>query len=76
MPQRPYTLDYVAEIFTDFRNCTATAITPTTCPSSAAGALQRHRLHGDGPPEGRDTKESGLRNFGMSRPRATARRCA
>jgi acetyl-CoA carboxylase carboxyl transferase subunit alpha len=35
-PQRPYTMDYVNEIFTDFHELTATARTRTTCRSSAA----------------------------------------
>jgi len=35
-PQRPYTLDYVNALFTDFASCTAIAATPTIPPSSAA----------------------------------------
>ncbi len=68
-PQRPYTLDYVAEMFTDFHELhgdRAFADDP-----SMVGGLARF----NGAPcmvlghqKGRDTKERGLRNFGMSRP--------
>ncbi|MEO6408978.1 MAG: acetyl-CoA carboxylase carboxyltransferase subunit alpha [Burkholderiaceae bacterium] len=68
-PQRPYTLDYVAEIFTDFQELhgdRAFADDP-----SMVGGLAR--FNGQpcmvlGHQKGRDTKERGLRNFGMSRP--------
>ncbi|MEO7152788.1 MAG: acetyl-CoA carboxylase carboxyltransferase subunit alpha [Burkholderiaceae bacterium] len=68
-PQRPYTLDYVAEMFTDFQELhgdRAFADDP-----SMVGGLAR--FNGQpcmvlGHQKGRDTKERGLRNFGMSRP--------
>ena len=68
-PQRPYTLDYIAEIFTDFeelhgdRNFADDA--------SVVGGLARFNGQACmvlGQQKGRDTKERGLRNFGMSRP--------
>src|SRR6476659_3471619 len=56
-PQRPYTLDYIGEVFTDFQELHG----------------DRARFNGQpcmvcGHQKGRDTKERGLRNFGMSRP--------
>ena len=68
-PQRPYTLDYVSEMFTDFQELhgdRAFADDP-----SMVGGLAR--FNGQpcmvlGHQKGRDTKERGLRNFGMSRP--------
>ncbi len=68
-PQRPYTLDYVAEIFTDFQELhgdRAFADDP-----SVVGGLARFNGQACmvlGQQKGRDTKERGLRNFGMSRP--------
>ncbi len=68
-PQRPYTLDYIAEVFTDFEELhgdRAFADDP-----SIVGGLAR--LNGQsvmviGHQKGRDTKEKILRNFGMPRP--------
>jgi len=68
-PQRPYTLDYVQEIFTDFEELhgdRAFADDP-----SMVGGLAR--FNGQpcmviGHQKGRDTKERAARNFGMSRP--------
>src|SRR5581483_4221209 len=68
-PQRPYTLDYVADVFTDFEELhgdRAFADDP-----SIVGGLAR--LNGQsvmviGHQKGRDTKEKILRNFGMPRP--------
>jgi acetyl-CoA carboxylase carboxyl transferase subunit alpha len=68
-PQRPYTLDYVAAIFTDFEELhgdRAFADDP-----SIVGGLAR--FNGQpvmviGHQKGRDTKEKILRNFGMPRP--------
>ena len=68
-PQRPYMLDYVQMIFTDFHELhgdRAYADDP-----SIVGGLAR--LAGQpvvviGHQKGRDTKERMLRNFGMSRP--------
>ena len=68
-PQRPYTLDYVAEIFTDFQELHGDRHYADD--QSIVGGLAR--FNGQpcmvlGHQKGRDTKERGLRNFGMSRP--------
>ena len=68
-PQRPYTLDYVQEIFTDFQELhgdRAFADDP-----SIVGGLARFNGQACmvlGHQKGRDTKERAARNFGMSRP--------
>ena len=68
-PQRPYTLDYVAEIFTDFQELhgdRAFADDP-----SIVGGLARFNGQACmvlGHQKGRDTKERAARNFGMPRP--------
>ena len=68
-PQRPYTLDYVNEIFTDFQELHGDRAFADD--QSIVGGLAR--FNGTacmvlGHQKGRDTKERGLRNFGMSRP--------
>ena len=68
-PQRPYTLDYVAEIFTEFQELHGDRHYADD--QSIVGGLAR--FNGQpcmvlGHQKGRDTKERGLRNFGMSRP--------
>lgn len=68
-PQRPYTLDYIANIFTDFQELhgdRAYADDP-----AVVGGLAR--LDGEtvmviGHQKGRDVKERQYRNFGMPRP--------
>ncbi|HYF60390.1 MAG TPA: acetyl-CoA carboxylase carboxyltransferase subunit alpha [Burkholderiaceae bacterium] len=68
-PQRPYTLDYVASMFTDWHELhgdRAFADDP-----AIVGGLAR--FNGQpvmviGHQKGRDTKERGYRNFGMPRP--------
>jgi acetyl-CoA carboxylase carboxyl transferase subunit alpha len=67
--QRPYTLDYIGEIFTDFEELHGDRHFADD--QSIVGGLARF----SGKPcmvlghqKGRDTKERGLRNFGMSRP--------
>ncbi len=68
-PQRPYTLDYVDLIFTDFvelHGDRAYADDP-----AIVGGLARFNGHSCmviGHQKGRDTKEKILRNFGMPRP--------
>lgn len=68
-PQRPYTLDYVAALFTDFEELhgdRAFADDP-----SIVGGLARFNGQSVmviGHQKGRDTKEKILRNFGMPRP--------
>jgi acetyl-CoA carboxylase carboxyl transferase subunit alpha len=68
-PQRPYTLDYIEELFTDFQELHGDRAFADD--QSIVGGLARF----NGMPcvvlghqKGRDTKERGLRNFGMSRP--------
>jgi acetyl-CoA carboxylase carboxyl transferase subunit alpha len=68
-PQRPYTLDYVAEIFTDFHELHGDRSYADDL--SIIGGLAR--FNGQpcmvlGHQKGRDTKERALRNFGMSKP--------
>ena len=68
-PQRPYTLDYVHGIFTDFQELHGDRSFADDL--SIVGGLAR--LNGQscmviGHQKGRDTKERTLRNFGMSKP--------
>src|SRR5512138_1650439 len=68
-PQRPYTLDYVAEMFTDFEELHGDRHYADDL--SIVGGLAR--FNGQpcmvlGHQKGRDTKERTARNFGMSRP--------
>jgi acetyl-CoA carboxylase carboxyl transferase subunit alpha len=68
-PQRPYTLDYAGEIFTEFTELHGDRAFADD--ASIVGGLAR--FNGlpcmlIGHQKGRDTKERGLRNFGMPRP--------
>ncbi|MFY7904354.1 MAG: acetyl-CoA carboxylase carboxyltransferase subunit alpha [Rubrivivax sp.] len=68
-PQRPYTLDYVAQIFTDWHELHGDRHFADDL--SIVGGLAR--FNGQpcmviGHQKGRDTKERTLRNFGMSKP--------
>ncbi len=68
-PQRPYTLDYIREIFTDFQELHGDRGFADDL--AIVGGLAR--LNGQscvviGHQKGRDTKEKILRNFGMPRP--------
>jgi acetyl-CoA carboxylase carboxyl transferase subunit alpha len=68
-PQRPYTLDYVSEIFTDFQEMHGDRAFADDL--SIVGGLARFNGMACmvlGHQKGRDTKERGLRNFGMARP--------
>jgi len=68
-PQRPYTLDYVAEIFTDFHELHGDRVFADDL--AIVGGLARlngHAVMVIGHQKGRDTKERALRNFGMPRP--------
>jgi acetyl-CoA carboxylase carboxyl transferase subunit alpha len=68
-PQRPYTLDYVADIFTDFHELHGDRAFADD--QSIVGGLARFNGQSVlvlGHQKGRDTKERALRNFGMSRP--------
>ncbi len=68
-PQRPYTLDYVREIFTDFHELHGDRMFADD--QAIVGGLAR--LNGApcmviGHQKGRDTKERAMRNFGMPKP--------
>ena len=68
-PQRPYTLDYVREVFTDFEELHGDRAFADDL--SMIGGMAR--FNGQpcmviGHQKGRDTKERAARNFGMSRP--------
>ncbi len=68
-PQRPYTLDYVNEIFTDFHELHGDRTYADD--QSIVGGLARFNGQACmvlGHQKGRDTKERALRNFGMSKP--------
>jgi acetyl-CoA carboxylase carboxyl transferase subunit alpha len=68
-PQRPYTLDYVNEIFTDFHELHGDRVFADD--QAIVGGLARFNGQAVmviGHQKGRDTKERALRNFGMPRP--------
>jgi acetyl-CoA carboxylase carboxyl transferase subunit alpha len=68
-PQRPYTLDYVNDIFTDFQELHGDRAYADDL--SIVGGLARFNGQACmvvGHQKGRDTKERAARNFGMSRP--------
>jgi acetyl-CoA carboxylase carboxyl transferase subunit alpha len=68
-PQRPYTLDYVNEVFTDFQELHGDRHYADDL--SIVGGLARFNGQACmvlGHQKGRDTKERTARNFGMSRP--------
>ena len=67
--ERPYTLDYIRDIFTDFIEMHGDRHFADDL--SIVGGLARFNGHACmvlGHQKGRDTKERGLRNFGMSKP--------
>src|SRR6187402_92436 len=67
--ERPYTMDYINEIFTDFVELHGDRHFSDDL--SIIGGLARFNGNACmvlGHQKGRDTKERGLRNFGMSRP--------
>jgi acetyl-CoA carboxylase carboxyl transferase subunit alpha len=68
-PQRPYTLDYVREIFTDYHELHGDRMFADD--QSIVGGLARFNGASCmviGHQKGRDTKERAMRNFGMPRP--------
>jgi acetyl-CoA carboxylase carboxyl transferase subunit alpha len=68
-PQRPYTLDYVGDIFTDFHELHGDRAYADD--ASIVGGLARFNgapVMVLGHQKGRDTKERTARNFGMSKP--------
>lgn len=68
-PQRPYTLDYIQHIFTDFVELHGDRVYADDI--AIVGGLARFNGHSCvviGHQKGRDTKEKIARNFGMPRP--------
>jgi acetyl-CoA carboxylase carboxyl transferase subunit alpha len=68
-PQRPYTMDYVNEIFTDFHELHGDRSFADDL--SIVGGLARFNgqpCMAIGHQKGRDTKERAMRNFGMPKP--------
>jgi acetyl-CoA carboxylase carboxyl transferase subunit alpha len=68
-PERPYTLDYINEIFTDFVELHGDRHFSDDL--SIVGGLARFNGHACmviGHQKGRDTKERTVRNFGMTKP--------
>jgi acetyl-CoA carboxylase carboxyl transferase subunit alpha len=68
-PQRPYTLDYIGNLFTDFHELHGDRAFADDL--SIIGGLARFNGQACmviGHQKGRDTKERAARNFGMSRP--------
>jgi len=68
-PQRPYTLDYIGDIFTDFHELHGDRAFADD--AAIVGGLARFNglpAMVLGHQKGRDTKERTLRNFGMSKP--------
>ena len=68
-PQRPYTLDYVADMFTDFHELHGDRMFADD--QSIVGGLARFNgvaCMVIGHQKGRDTKERAARNFGMPKP--------
>ena len=68
-PQRPYTLDYVSEIFTDFHELHGDRLfAEDRAMVGGFAKLGEHRVVVIGTQKGRDTKENILRNFGSAHP--------
>jgi acetyl-CoA carboxylase carboxyl transferase subunit alpha len=67
--QRPYTLDYIERIFTDFQELHGDRVFADD-PAIVAGVarLEEKTVAVIGHQKGRDTREKVRRNFGMSRP--------
>ncbi len=68
-PQRPYTLDYVERIFTDFEELHGDrAFADDRAIIGGIARLEGRPVMVIGQQKGRDTKEKLIRNFGMPRP--------
>ena len=68
-PQRPYTLDYVGALFTDFHELHGDRnFADDQSIITGLARFQNQPCMVIGHQKGRDTKERALRNFGMSRP--------
>ena len=70
-PQRPYTLDYIERIFTDFQELRGDrAFADDPAMIGGLARLAGRPVMVIGQQKGRDTKEKLRRNFGMARPEA------
>ncbi|TNF39241.1 MAG: acetyl-CoA carboxylase carboxyl transferase subunit alpha [Gammaproteobacteria bacterium] len=68
-PQRPYTLDYIDRLFTDFQELHGDrAFADDKAIVGGIGRLNGRPVMVIGHQKGRDTKEKIMRNFGMPRP--------
>lgn len=68
-PERPYTLDYIARIFTDFEELHGDrAFSDDAAIVGGVARLEGEPVMIIGQQKGRDTKEKVRRNFGMPRP--------
>ncbi|MFQ5994193.1 MAG: acetyl-CoA carboxylase carboxyltransferase subunit alpha [Acidiferrobacterales bacterium] len=68
-PQRPYTLDYVDRIFTDFQELHGDRLfADDRAIVGGMGRINGHSVVVIGHQKGRDTREKVERNFGMPRP--------
>ena len=68
-PQRPYTLDYIAGLFTEFQELHGDrAFADDPAIVGGLARFQGEPVMVIGHQKGRDTKERAARNFGMSRP--------
>ncbi len=68
-PMRPYTMDYISRIFTDFHELSGDrAYADDKAIVGGLARLDGHPVMVIGHQKGRDTRERTLRNFGMPRP--------
>ncbi len=68
-PQRPYTLDYIQHLFTDFEELHGDRVyADDTAIVGGLGRFNGQSVMVIGHQKGRDTKERQYRNFGMPRP--------
>lgn len=76
-PRRPYTLDYIQHIFTDFDELAGDrAYADDKAIVGGMARLDGRPVMVIGHQKGRETKEKIRRNFGMPASRAIARHCA
>jgi acetyl-CoA carboxylase carboxyl transferase subunit alpha len=76
-PARPYTLDYVGSFCDEFQELAGDrAYADDKAIVGGLGRIGGRSVVIIGHQKGRDTKSKIARNFGMPRPRATARPCA
>src|ERR1700687_6185362 len=68
-PQRPYTLDYIGAIFTDFHELHGDRMyADDTAIVGGLARLEGATVHGIGQPKGRHPKERARRNYGKPEP--------